>query len=85
MYSCPAVFCESGATLKDVCFPTIAMASLVYVLENGASAEIAVVDKEGIVGISLFVGGGSTPHRAVVQSAEMGFRLGDKALQEEFH
>ena len=76
---------ESGATLSHVYFPTTAIVSLLYVLENGASAEIAVVGKEGIVGISLFMGGGSTPHRAVVQSAGRGLRLGAKALQEEFH
>ncbi|RYE60986.1 MAG: Crp/Fnr family transcriptional regulator, partial [Oxalobacteraceae bacterium] len=58
--------------------------SLLYVLENGASAEIAVVGNEGIVGISLFMGGGSSPNRAVIQSEGQGFRLNAQALREEF-
>ena len=57
---------ESGATLSHVYFPTTAIVSLLYVMENGASAEIAVVGNEGLVGISLFMGGESTPSRAVV-------------------
>ena len=60
---------ESGKTLSHVYFPTTAIVSLLYVMENGASAEIAVVGNEGMVGISLFMGGESTPSRAVVQSA----------------
>jgi CRP-like cAMP-binding protein len=68
-----------------VYFPTTAIVSLLYVLENGASAEIAVVGKEGIVGISLFMGGESTPNRAVVQSAGKGFRLSADALKVEFN
>jgi len=68
-----------------VYFPTTAIVSLLYVLENGASAEIAVVGNEGIVGISLFMGGGSTPNRAVVQSAGTGFRLPAEALKAEFN
>lgn len=79
------VLYEPGATLSHVYFPTSAIISLLYVLENGASAELAVVGKDGIVGISLFMGGGSTPSRAVVQSAGKGFRLGAKALQDEFN
>jgi CRP-like cAMP-binding protein len=78
------VLYESGATLAHVYFPTTAIVSLLYVLENGASAEIAVVGREGIVGISLFMGGGSTPSRAVVQSAGQGFRLNGQALKAEF-
>ena len=62
-----------GGTLSHVYFPTTAIVSLLYVMENGASAEIAVVGNEGIVGISLFMGGESTPSRAVVQSAGQGF------------
>jgi CRP-like cAMP-binding protein len=58
--------------------------SLLYVMENGASAEIAVVGNEGLVGVSLFMGGGSTPSRAVVQSAGHGFRLKAKAMKDEF-
>src|SRR6187402_1618351 len=78
------VLYESGSTLSHVYFPTSAIVSLLYVMENGASAEIAVVGNEGIVGISLFMGGGSTPSRAVVQSAGHGYRLKADALQEEF-
>jgi CRP-like cAMP-binding protein len=79
------VLYESGATLSHVYFPTTAIVSLLYVLENGASAEIAVVGMEGIVGISLFMGGESTPNRAVVQSAGIGFRLQAAALKSEFN
>jgi CRP-like cAMP-binding protein len=67
-----------------VYFPTSAIVSLLHVLENGASAEIAVVGFEGMVGISIFMGGGSTPSRAVVQSAGMGFRLRSDAIKQEF-
>jgi hypothetical protein len=66
---------ESGRPLDHVYFPTDSIVSLLYVLENGASAEIAVVGNEGVVGISLFMGGESTPSRAVVQSAGMAYRL----------
>ena len=69
------VLYESGGTLSHVYFPTTAIVSLLYVMENGASAEIAVVGNEGIVGISLFTGGDSTSSRAVVQSAGLGYRL----------
>lgn len=79
------VLYESGKTLSHVYFPTTAIVSLLYVLENGASAEIAVVGNEGLVGISLFMGGGSTPSRAVVQSAGYGFRLTSKAMKDEFN
>jgi CRP-like cAMP-binding protein len=78
------VLCESGSTLSHVYFPTTAIVSLLYVMENGASAEIAVVGNEGLVGISLFMGGGSTPSRAVVQSAGKGFRLKSRILQIAF-
>ena len=67
------VLYESGGKLSHVYFPTTSIISLLYVMEDGASAEIAVVGHEGIVGISLFMGGESTPSRAVVQSAEQGF------------
>ena len=79
------VLYESGRTLDHVYFPTTAIVSLLYVMENGASAEIAVVGREGLVGISLFMGGGSTPSRAVVQSAGRGFRLPAQAMKEEFN
>jgi CRP-like cAMP-binding protein len=79
------VLYEPGATLSHVYFPTDAIVSLLYVMENGASAEIAVVGNEGIVGISLFMGGESTPSRAVVQSAGDGFRLRSQMMKEEFN
>jgi len=79
------VIYESGTTLSHVYFPTTAIVSLLYVMENGASAEIAVVGNEGIVGISLFMGGESTTSRAVVQSAGEGFRLNAKFLKTEFN
>jgi hypothetical protein len=75
---------ESGGILSHVYFPTTAIVSLLYVMENGASAEIAVVGHEGVVGISLFMGGESTPSRAVVQSAGQGFRLKAQVIKEEF-
>ena len=75
---------EPGKTLKYVYFPTTAIVSLLYVLENGSSAEIAVVGYEGIVGVSLFMGGDSTPSRAVVQSAGASFRLDAQAIKAEF-
>jgi CRP-like cAMP-binding protein len=75
---------ESGRVMTHVYFPTTAIVSLLYVMENGASAEIAVVGNEGIVGVSLFMGGGSTPSRAVVQSAGHGYRLKAEAMQAEF-
>jgi len=78
------VLYESGAPLPFVYFPTSAIVSLLYVLENGSSAEIAVVGLEGVVGISIFMGGGSTPSRAVVQSAGMGYRLRADAIKGEF-
>ena len=80
-----SVLCESGTTLEHVYFPTTAIVSLLYVMENGASAEIAVVGNEGLVGISLFMGGGSTPSRAVVQSAGEGFRLKAAVIKDEFN
>jgi len=79
------VLYESGATLTHVYFPTTSIVSLLYVMENGASAEIAVVGNEGLVGVSLFMGGESTPSRAVVQSAGHGFRLKAQCMKEEFN
>ena len=75
---------ESGSALSHVYFPTTAIVSLLYVMESGASAEIAVVGNEGIVGISLFMGGESTPSRAVVQSAGRGYRLTAAVIKDEF-
>ena len=79
------VLYESGSTMSHVYFPTTAIVSLLYVMEDGASAEIAVVGREGIVGVSLFMGGESTPSRAVVQSAGQGFRLNAKLMLLEFN
>ncbi|WP_211450876.1 Crp/Fnr family transcriptional regulator [Collimonas antrihumi] len=79
------VLYESGSTLSYVYFPTTSIVSLLYLLENGASAEIAVVGNEGIVGVSLFMGGESTPSRAVVQSAGQGFRLRARVMKDEFN
>jgi len=79
------VLYESGSTMSHVFFPTTAIVSLLYVMEDGASGEIAVVGHEGIVGVSLFMGGESTPSRAVVQSAGTGFRLEAKILMKEFN
>ncbi len=76
---------ESGAKLSHVYFPTTAIVSLLYVMEDGASAEIAVVGNEGLVGVSLFMGGESTTSRAVVQSAGHGFRLRSALMMQEFN
>ena len=78
------VLYESGSLLSHVYFPTTAIVSLLYVMEDGASAEIAVVGNEGVVGISLFMGGETTPSRAVVQSAGRGYRLTAAHLKKEF-
>ncbi len=76
---------ESGSLQTHVYFPTTALVSLLYVMESGASAEIAVVGHEGVVGISLFMGGESTPSRAVVQSAGAGYRMKASAIKDEFN
>ena len=78
------VLYESGDQLRYVYFPTTAIVSLLYVMEDGASAEIAIVGNEGILGICLFMGGETTPSRAVVQSAGHGFRLKAELLKNEF-
>ncbi|MEO8001851.1 MAG: Crp/Fnr family transcriptional regulator [Arenimonas sp.] len=79
------VLYESGDTMRHVYFPTDCIVSLLYVMENGASAEISVVGKEGLVGISLFMGGESTPSRAVVQSAGYAYRLAGEIMKDEFN
>ena len=79
------VLYESGSQLRHVYFPTTSIVSLLYVMEDGASAEIAVVGNEGMVGVALFMGGETTPSRAVVQSAGHAFRLKGQLLKEEFH
>jgi len=78
------VLYESGDKLRHVYFPTTCIISLLYVMEDGASAEIAVVGNEGILGISLFMGGNTTPSRAIVQSAGHAFRLKADLLKSEF-
>jgi CRP-like cAMP-binding protein len=78
------VLYEPGARLTHVYFPTSAIISLLYVMEDGASAEIAIVGNDGMLGISRFMGGESTPSRAVVQSAGLGFRLKAQLLKDEF-
>lgn len=75
---------ESGSRQRAVYFPTTAIVSLLYMLADGASAEIAVVGNEGIIGVSLFMGGETTPSRAVVQSAGYAYRMSGKFLKEEF-
>jgi CRP-like cAMP-binding protein len=78
------VLYESGDQLRHVYFPTTSILSLLYVMEDGSSAEIAVVGNEGILGISLFMGGESTPSRAIVQSAGHAYRLKADLLKSEF-
>lgn len=76
---------ESGDSLLHVHFPTDAIVSLLYVMENGASAEISVVGNEGMIGIAVFMGGESTPSRAIVQSAGHAYRLPQQRLKDEFN
>jgi hypothetical protein len=78
------VLYESGSVPNHAVFPATAIVALFYVTENGASAEIAMVGNEGMVGIAVFMGGGSTPGRAVVQSAGHGFRMKAQAFKVEF-
>lgn len=79
------VLYESGGQLQHVYFPTTSIVSLQFVLESGASAEIAVVGNEGLLGISLFMGGDTTPSRAVVRGAGHGYRLPAQLLRREFN
>jgi CRP-like cAMP-binding protein len=78
------VLYEPGNILAHVYFPTTAIVSLLYVMKNGESAEIAVVGNEGVVGVSLFMGGGSTSSRALVQSAGGAYRLSAELMKQEF-
>jgi CRP-like cAMP-binding protein len=80
-----AVLYESGDQLHSVYFPTNSIVSLLYVMADGASAEIAVVGNEGVIGIALFMGGETMPNRAVVQSAGHAYRLKGNVLKEEFN
>jgi CRP-like cAMP-binding protein len=79
------VLYESGDVLRHVYFPTDSIISLLYVLADGASAEISVVGNEGLIGIALFMGGETTPSRAIVQSAGFAYRLVGQHIKEEFH
>jgi CRP-like cAMP-binding protein len=79
------VLYESGDLLRHVYFPTDCIVSLLYVMEDGGSAEISVVGNEGVIGISLFMGGETTPSRAVVQSAGYAYQLIGQKLKDEFH
>jgi CRP-like cAMP-binding protein len=79
------VLYESSGQLQHVYFPTTAIVSMHYVMENGASSEIAGVGNEGVLGISLFMGGNTTPSRAIVQTAGHGYRLKARLLMEEFN
>jgi CRP-like cAMP-binding protein len=79
------VLYESGDVLRHVYFPIDSIVSLLYVMEDGASAEISVVGNDGLIGIALFMGGETTPSRAIVQSAGRAYRLDGKQLKEEFH
>jgi CRP-like cAMP-binding protein len=79
------VLYESGDVLRYVYFPTNCIISLLYVLADGASAEISVVGNEGLIGIALFMGGETTPSRAIVQSAGFAYRLAGQQLKDEFH
>jgi CRP-like cAMP-binding protein len=76
---------EPGGQMSHVYFPTTAIVSLLYVMESGSSAEIAGVGNEGVLGISLFMGGDTTPSSAVVQIAGHGYRLKGRLLKEEFN
>jgi CRP-like cAMP-binding protein len=76
---------ESGDVLRHAYFPVDSIVSLLHVLADGATAEIAVVGNDGLVGIALFMGGETTPNRAIVQSAGSAFRLPGQRLKEEFH
>jgi CRP-like cAMP-binding protein len=84
MLSLGVALYESGLPFTKVYFPTTAIVSLLYVLENGSSAEISVAGNEGVVGISAFMGGESMPNRAIVQSAGLGYLLNGKVLTQEF-
>lgn len=79
------VIYESGDALRHVYFPTDSIVSLLYVMENGASAEISVVGNEGLVGVAVFMGGESTPSRAIVQSAGHAYRLRGQRFKDEFN
>jgi CRP-like cAMP-binding protein len=78
------VLYESGTTLEHLYFPTTAVVSMLYVMENGESAEVAVVGNDGLIGIGLLMGGGSTPSRALVQNGGLGYRLPAAFAKQQF-
>jgi len=80
-----AVLYESGSELRHVYFPTDSIVSLLYVTQDGESAEVSVVGNEGVIGVALFMGGETMPNRAVVQSAGTAYRLPGRLLKQEFH
>src|SRR6202158_1707872 len=80
-----SVLYESGARLSHVYFPTNCIVSLLYTLKDGGSAELSLVGSEGLIGVALFMGGETTPSRAIVQSAGYAYRLASKKIKEEFH
>jgi hypothetical protein len=86
LFSMPlgTVLYESGSKLDHVYFPADSIISLLYVMADGASAEIAVVGNDGMVGVALFMGGETTPSRAVVQTAGVAYRLSGSAVKDEF-
>ena len=79
------VLYEPGDVLRHVYFPVDCIVSLLYVLADGSSAEIAIVGNEGLIGIALFMGGETTPNRAIVQSAGGAYRLLGQRIKDEFH
>ena len=79
-----SVIYEAGSTINFVHFPTTAIVSLLYIMENGSSAEIAIVGNEGLVGIALFMGGETMPNRAIVQSEGQAYRMNGQAMNREF-
>src|SRR5688500_15204761 len=79
------VLYESGQTMSHAYFPTDCIVSLLYVMSNGESAEIAIVGNEGMIGVALFMGGESTQSRAIVQNAGHAYRLKSQVLKDEFH
>ena len=83
-FSLGEVVYESGGRMSYIYFPTNAVVSLLYMMENGSSAEMGMAGKDGVVGIALFMGGGTMPNRAVVQSAGGAFRMRAQVLQDEF-
>lgn len=78
------VIYESGEQLEHIFFPTTAIISLLYIMENGSTAEIGMAGNDGLVGIALYMGGSTTPSRAIVQSAGSAFRMPSRALNDEF-